>query len=70
MQTEELALPDQVRPLDKVALRVFAGAWINRWRAIGGAFSYLYRKDEEPLLMRGMVVALDLWRPTDRDNPD
>lgn len=47
-----------------------AKAWIDRWRALGGYFGYTRKKGEEPRLMRGMLICLDLWKPTDRDNPD
>lgn len=54
---------------DQAMLEV-ARAWIDRWQALGGSFGYSYPRGEEPRLMRSMVVATDLWQPTDRANPD
>lgn len=46
-----------------------AKAWVDRWRALGGDFGSMQRAGGTPTFTRGMVVDLDLWKPTDREHP-
>lgn len=50
-------------------IRAVAEAWVDRWRALGGDFGAVRRPGEPATATRGMLMALEYWKPTDRDNP-
>ncbi len=46
-----------------------ARAWIDRWRAAGGDFAVMARRDgAERVVLRGMAEP-SIWVPTDGGNP-
>ena len=50
----------------RCAMAHVARAWVDRWRALGGDFGLVWPGDGPERLTMGMIVDLDLWKPTDR----
>ena len=54
----------------EVAYLIMARAWIDRWKSLDGSFGLIFKNGEPPQLTRGMLIATDLWAPTDNGRED
>lgn len=56
---------------EEIAYLHVARAWMDRWKALGGDVGLTFDRDLKPMgVHRGMLVALELWTPTDQGRED